>query len=320
MRRRAAHQQRERDIFLAFILNTAFALLEAVGGVFTNSLAIVSNALHDVGDSVSLLSAYVSERTSHRLPDERRTFGYRRFSLLAAFVNANILFTGSLLVLTKALPRVWDPEPVHSPGMLMLSALGILFNVLGVVRLSRGSSLSERVLRWHLWEDVLGWVVIAIVGGALLVWDIPVLDPLLTILFTVVILANVWRNLKEAVNLLLEGVPAAKSLAWVERLLRAHPGVASVHDIHLWSLDGEQDLLSAHVVPRAPGSRSQLLRSLKERVRHHGIEHAVFELEEDGSCAGGAERRIRSHLHPRVLPSLLFAIREAVRPGRNRIE
>lgn len=157
MRRRAVHQQRERDIFLAFILNTAFALIEAVGGVFTNSLAIVSNALHDVGDSISLLSAYVSERTSHRLSDERRTFGYRRLSLLAAFVNANILFTGSLLVLTKALPRVWDPEPVHSPGMLMLSALGILFNVLGVVRLSRGSSLSERVLRWHLWEDVLGW-------------------------------------------------------------------------------------------------------------------------------------------------------------------
>jgi cobalt-zinc-cadmium efflux system protein len=185
--------------------------------------------------------------------------------------------------------------------------------------LSRGNSLGERVLRWHLWEDVLGWVAVAIVGAALLVWDIPVLDPLLTILFTMVILTNVWWNLQEAVNLLLEGVPAAKPLAWVERLLKAQPGVDSVHDIHLWSLDGEQDLLSAHVVPTtARGLGSQLIRALKARVRRHGIEHAVFELEADGSCAGGAERRIRSHEHQRVFPSLFFAVARKLcgHPGR----
>lgn len=314
------HQQRERDIFLAFVLNTAFALIEAVGGILTNSLAIASNALHDLGDSFSLFSAYVSERASHRLPDERRTFGYRRLSLLAAFANANILFTGSLLVLTQALPRLLDPEPVHSKGILVLSLFGITFNLLGVFRLSRGHSLGERVLRWHLWEDVLGWVAVAIVGGVLLVWDIPVLDPLLTILFTGIILVNVGRNLKEVANLLLEGAPAAKSLGWVERLLRSQPGVASVHDIHLWSLDGEQDLLSAHVVPnKSVRPLPHLLRALKERVRRQGIEHAVFELEADGSCAGGTERRIRSHDHPRVLPSLFFAVREAIRPRRKHV-
>lgn len=318
MKHRPIHRQRERNILLALALNSGFALIEILGGVFTNSIAIVSNALHDIGDSMSLFSAYLSERTSHRLPDEKRTYGYRRLSLVAAFVNANVLFTGSLLVLVKALPRVFAPEAVHPPGMLLLSVFGILFNTLGVLRLGKSGSLSERVLRWHLLEDVFGWIAVALVGAVLLVWDIPVLDPLLTIVFTFVILMNVWRNLKEVVNLLLEGVPATKSLLWVERLLTSHRFVASVHDVHVWSLDGEQDLVSAHVVPRPRASGVGLLHELKKRVQRQGIEHSVFELEAEGACAGGAERRIRSHEHPRVLPSFFFTLLEAFRSPRRR--
>lgn len=320
MRRREIHQEREKNILLAFALNSAFALLEAVGGVLTNSLAIVSNALHDFGDSISLLSAYVSERTSHRRPDEKRTYGYRRLALVAAFVNANVLFTGSLLIVAKAVSRLIAPtESPHPPGILALSAIGILFNTLGALRLSRGRSLSERILRWHLLEDVFGWVAIAVVGTVLLFWDLPILDPLLTILFTLVILLNVWRNMRETVNLLLEGVPGTTSVAGIERALREDPDVRSVHDVHLWSLDGEQDLLSAHVVPHRTVRRAHLLlRRLKERARAQGIEHAVFELEADGICSGGVERRIVSHAHPPLLPSLFFAVGELFRRSRPR--
>lgn len=313
MRRRAVHTHREKNILLAFILNTVFAIIEAIGGLLTNSLAIVSSALHDAGDSVSLFSAYVSERSSHRLPDERRTFGYRRLALLAAFVNANLLFTGSLFVIGSALPRLLRPEAVHPPGVVGLSVLGIFFNTLGVLRLSRGRSLSERVLRWHLLEDVFGWVAVAIVGVTLLFWDIPILDPLLTILFTAVIVTNAWRNLRETANLLLEGVPVSKSVTWAERLLLKHPRVAGVHDIHLWSLDGKQDLFSAHVVPRKQAYAGALVRALKALLARHGIEHAVFEIEPDGQCAGGVERRIPSWTQPRVVPSLLMAVKSALR-------
>lgn len=313
MRRRAVHRSRERNILLAFALNSAFALIEGVGGVLTNSLAIVSSALHDLGDSVSLFSAYVSERTSHRLPDEKRTYGYRRLALIAAFVNANVLFTGSLFVVAKAVPRLLNPEPIHPPGVLLLSVVGIFFNTLGFLRLSRGQSLSERVLRWHLLEDILGWVAVAAVGSVVAVWDLPVLDPLLTIVFTAFILFNVWRNLRETVHLLLEGAPPARSVDWVARVIRGHAGVHDIHDVHVWSLDGEQDLLSAHVVARPGAAGARLLRELKQLVRRRGIEHAVFELEEDGHCAGSVERRIASDEHPRVFPSLLFSISDALR-------
>lgn len=308
MRRRKVHEQRERNILLAFLLNSAFALIEGVGGYFTNSLAITSNALHDLGDSISLFSAYVSEHASHRSPDEKRTFGYRRLSLIAAFVNANVLVSGSALVVWQAVTRLFRPEPVSSAGMLALSVIGIGFNVLGALRLSRGQSMSERVLRWHLLEDVFGWVAVAMVALVMLVRDLPILDPVLTILFTAVILVNAARNVRQTVNLLLEGVPDDESLAAVTaRLQRAH-GVANVHDIHLWSLDGEQDLLSAHVVPTGAVPIPRLLRSLKQRAERQGIEHAVFEVELEGQCAGGMEQRISSRAHPRLMPSLFFAI------------
>jgi len=313
MRRRATHRQRQRDILLAFTLNTVFAVIEGIGGLLTNSLAIVSSALHDAGDSVSLLSGYVSERSSHRLPDERRTFGYRRLALLTAFINANLLFTGSLLIIANAIPRLLRPEAVHPPGMLVLSVIGIFFNTMGVLRLSHGHSVSERVLRWHLLEDVFGWVAVAIVGTTLLFWDVPLLDPLLTILFTAIIVINVWRNLRETANLLLEGVPVSKSVAWAEHLLLSHRGVADVHDIHLWSLDGEQDLFSAHIVPQPRVQGERLTTELKELLARRGIEHAVLELERSGHCAGGAEQRIPSWTQPRVVPSLLLAAKSALR-------
>lgn len=316
MRRRAVHQERERSILIAFWLNSGFALIEAAGGLLTNSLAILSNAVHDMGDSLSLFSAYVSEHFSQRSPDERRTFGYRRLATISAFVNATALTSTSLLILARALPRLVSPEPVNSAGMVGLAVFGLLFNALGVLRLRRGTSLSERIIRWHLIEDVLGWVAIAIVGSVLFVADLPWLDPVLTLLFTGVILANVWRNAREIVNVLLEGVPPTRTTREISALLESHPGVASVHDVHVWSLDGEQDLVSAHLVPQ-PGVRTvALLRVLKDRLRRRSIEHAVFEVEPDGVCAGGMERRIPSSQQPQVFPSLLFAIGNALRGPR----
>lgn len=319
MRRRAVHHSRERNILMAFWLNSAFALIEGLGGLVTNSVAILSNAVHDLGDSLSLFGAYVSERSSHRAPDEKRTYGYRRLAMISAFANATALFSASLLIVTKAIPRLFTPEAVNSAGMVGLSIFGIVFNTLGVVRLRRGNSLSERVLRWHLLEDVFGWGAIAVVGTVLLFWDLPILDPVLTLLFVGVILTNVWRNAREIVNVLLEGVPPTHTIHEVSELLEAHPGVASVHDVHVWSLDGEQDLVSAHLVPR-PGARvARLVRTLKEQLRRRSIEHAVFEVEADGVCAGGMERRIASSAQPKLLPSLLFAVGSALKPhGRRR--
>ena len=284
------HQQRG-NLKLAFFINLGFTVLEIIGGVWTNSIAIISDAVHDLGDSLSLALAWFLDRYSKKGPDKQFSFGYARFSLLGALVNSLVLVGGSAFVLTKAIPRIFAPQEVNPQGMLVFAVLGIVANGIAVLRLKRGSSLNEKVVSWHLMEDVLGWVAVLIVSIVLLFADLPILDPILSVAITIYILFNVGKNLKEILNILLQGVPKDFSIDETEKKLQKEEGLLSVHHTHMWSLEGERILLSTHVRVRDDATQQDLV-ALKKRLRtllkEQGIDHVTIEIEfESEVCPSG---------------------------------
>jgi cobalt-zinc-cadmium efflux system protein len=279
----------ERNIRIAFLLNLLFTVGEFGGGLIFSSLAISANALHDLGDSFSLGLAWLFERLSGRSPTALFSYGYRRFSLVAAFLNGVVLLAGGAIILWSAFSRILSPVRPEAAGMLLFAVVGVLVNGAAALRLSAGHSLNEQVVAWHLVEDLLGWAAILFVSLALMVWDLPILDPAASILITLVVLANVARNLRRTVVIFLQGVPPALSLQGVEDQLLRLPGVQGVHDLHLWSLDGEHHILTVHVV--IPGGRpGEESTAIKCRVRDAatalGIGHATIEIERAGEACG----------------------------------
>jgi cobalt-zinc-cadmium efflux system protein len=279
---------REKRVRFAAFLNAAFTVLELVGGIWTNSLAILSDALHDFGDSVALLVSWIFERGARRQPDASRTFGYQRLSLFSALFSASILIGGSIVIIFQAIPRFFNPELVNAWGMVGIAVIGVIFNGAGFFLLKKGESLNEKVLSWHLLEDMLGWIGILVGGVIIYFWKIYLLDPILTVALTAFILYNVTKNLREAINILMQGVPKHINLEAVKQDILAIKGVIGLHDIHIWSLEGETDVFTAHVVLdnetlRSPEPTKQ---TIKETLLKHHIEHSTIELESKYHCSG----------------------------------
>jgi len=279
---------RQKNIKVAVLLNVSFTIIEVIGGLWTNSLTILSDALHDFGDSVTLISSFFLEKKAQKEPDARRTFGYQRLSLLSALFAAIILTAGSLFILSRAIPRLMSPEHVNAGGMIVLAIIGIVINGAGAFRLKRGQSMNEKVLTWHLLEDVLGWTVVLIGSIIIRFWDSHIIDPLMTIGYTLFILWGVGKNVKETLNIFLEGVPAHINIDHIKEGLTKIDGVLGVHDVHVWSLEGETDIFTGHVVAdeKLFTDTDNTRRLIKDELSKHHIEHSTIELETDKFCSG----------------------------------
>jgi cobalt-zinc-cadmium efflux system protein len=279
---------KERRILYALLLNISLTILEVLGGFWTNSLAILSDAIHDFGDSVALGSSWILERKAKKIPDKLRTYGYQRLSLFSALFSALVLVAGSLIIFFQAIPRLYNPQLVDASGMFGLAIIGILLNGVGVILLKKGQSQNEKILSWHLLEDVLGWVVILIGSVTIYFWDIYIIDPIMTIGLTGFILYNVIKNLKETTNILLQGVPGHISIKNMEKNILDIEGVLGVHDIHVWSLEGETDVFTGHVIVQESqyGKPDQIRNKIKMVLFNHHIEHSTIELEREGFCSG----------------------------------
>tara|TARA_R110002072_G_scaffold77138_1_gene180283 strand:- start:9584 stop:10492 length:909 start_codon:yes stop_codon:yes gene_type:complete len=231
----------------AFFLNVSFTIIEFIGGWLTNSTAIMADAVHDLGDSLSIGLAWLLNKLGAKQPNGLFTYGYQRFSLLGALINGFVLIAGSLWVLSAAIPRLFEPQQPYAVGMFWLAVLGVAVNGYAAFKLSHGKTLNERVLNWHLMEDVLGWVAVLIVAVTLMFVDWPILDPLLSIAFTLFILVNVVRNLIEAGSLLMQSTPNRSLHTSVTEIFLGIEHIEETHHVHLWSLDGENHVLTAHL-------------------------------------------------------------------------
>ncbi|GHA79241.1 cation diffusion facilitator family transporter [Pontibacter akesuensis] len=279
------HHGAGSNIKVAFFLNLGFTVLEIFGGLWINSVAILSDALHDLGDSLSLGLAWYFEKVAKRGRNEKYTFGYKRFSLLGAVINSVILLVGSFFILWEAVPRIWDPQEVNAPGMMAFAVIGILVNGAAVLRLKSGDSLNERAVRLHLLEDVLGWVAVLVGGIVMYFYDVPFLDPLLSVIITLYVLYNVIGNLRDTSKILLQASPPHIKPDDVAAKLKSVEEIKSLHDLHIWTLDGSYNVLTMHAVV-APNLPAQQAQDLKKRVRSlmadMDIQHVTLELEAPG--------------------------------------
>jgi cobalt-zinc-cadmium efflux system protein len=283
------HSHGEANISFAFWLNTAFAIIELVGGYLTNSVAIMSDALHDFGDSFSLGISWYFQRVSKKKRDEKYSYGYKRFSFLGAFVNSIVLTVGSVIIIEESVRRVLSPEQPNATGMIWLAVLGISANGLAMLRLKKGKSINERVVYLHFIEDVLGWVAVLIGAIVMKFYTVPILDPILSIGIAGYILLNVYRNIKESLGIVLQAAPENVSEQQIKEAVLKYPEVLSVHDVHLWTMDGTYNVLSMHIVvspEKAIGDLEGLKHKIKHAMEHLDISHTTLEMETDTAhCA-----------------------------------
>lgn len=281
-----------KSLGVAFLLNLSFTIFEVIGGLMTNSVAILSDAVHDAGDSFSLGLAWYLQRIANRESDTNFTYGYRRFSALGALITGLLLVVGIVFVLVNAIPRLAHPEPVHGAGMMGIAIVGIVFNGAAALRLRGGSSLNERVASWHLLEDVLGWAAVLVGSVIVLLWNLPIVDPILSILISAFVLRNMLKNLKKVFAVFLQQVPDGFKTDLFVRSVLALSKVKDVHHTHVWTLDGEHHVLTTHIILDQSATREEVAAikcEVTNLLNHDAFEHVTIDIEIEGDpCASAS--------------------------------
>ena len=273
----------EKNILIAFLLNLLFSIIEFIGGAITNSVAIISDSIHDMGDAMSIGVSFFLERKSTKSPDNKYTYGYIRYSVLGSIITTFILLGGSVLVIYNAIGRLVNPVEINYNGMIGFAVLGVLINFLAAYFTKEGDSLNQKSVNLHMLEDVLGWVVV--LAGAIIMrfTDIKIIDPILSIGVAIFILINSLKTLKEVVDLFLEKTPNNIDIDEIKEHLLEIKGVIDVHHIHIRSIDGFNNYATMHIV--VDGDYKQIKDKIKEKLEEHGIAHTTIEFEgKDEKC------------------------------------
>lgn len=267
----------DKNILIAFILNLAFSVFEFLGGVFTGSVAIISDAVHDLGDAASIGISYFLERKSKHRPDEKFTFGYARFSVIGSVITTLILLFGSVAVAFNAVNRIIHPTDIHYDGVIVFAVIGMCINSLAAFATRDGKSLNQKAVNLHMLEDVLGWAVVLIGAVIMRFTGLAIIDPILSIGIAVFITVHAVGNLKEAVELLLQKAPHNMDVGEIKAHLSELDGILDVHHIHVWSMDGQSNCATMHIVTNE--NPHEIKEKVRTELRRHDITHATLELE-----------------------------------------
>lgn len=267
----------DKKILVAFILNLSFSVFEFIGGIITGSVAISSDAVHDLGDAVGIGISYLLEKTSKKQPDEKYTYGYARYSVIGSVLTTFILLFGSAAVIFNAIRRIIEPSEINYDGMIIFAVAGVAVNFCAAFFTRDGDSLNQKAVNLHMLEDVLGWAVVLAGAVVMRITDCAVIDPVMSIGVSVFILTNAVRNLKEAVDLFLEKSPNGISANELSEHISEIDGVIGVHHIHIWSMDGQSNYATMHIVTNSDAHK--IKEKIREELREHGISHVTLELE-----------------------------------------
>lgn len=267
----------EKNILVAFILNFAFSIFEFIGGALTGSVAIISDAVHDIGDALSIGISYFLERKSKKQPDEIYTYGYARYSVIGSLITTVVLLFGSLAVIYNAVIRILNPVEINYDGMIIFAIIGAAVNFIAAYFTKDGDSLNQKAVNLHMIEDVLGWIVVLIGAVIMRFTDLYIIDPVMSICVAVFIFINATKNLKQAAELFLEKIPSDIDIEEIKEHVLEIDGVCGVHHIHIWSMDGYNNYATMHVV--TDENSVKIKKEIKEELKEHNIAHATLELE-----------------------------------------
>ena len=292
----------QKNILIAFILNISFSIFELLGGIFTNSISIMSDAVHDFGDALSIGISLVLEKISKKKPDEKYTYGYARYSVLGALITTIVLTIGSIFVILGGINRILNPETINYDEMIIFAIFGVVVNFLAAYFTREGDSINQKAVNLHMLEDVLGWIVVLI--GAILMkfTNISLIDSIMSIGIAIFILINAFRNLKDILDLFLEKTPKNISVEEIKKHLLNIKEIVDVHHIHIWSMDGITNYSTMHIV-----IEDNNIKELKSKVRNEmselGISHTTIEIEykddncEEKECEVKTNNEVINHHH-----------------------
>lgn len=264
----------EKDILIAFLLNLFFSIFEIVGGIFTNSVSILSDAIHDLLDSLSIGLSFFLEKKSKKKPDEIYTYGYTRYSVLGAFFTTVILSISSILIIYHSVERIFNPIEINYNGMFIIAIFGVIVNFLAAFFTKNGNSLNEKAVSLHMIEDVMGWVVVLIGALIIKITKIFWIDSVISIVVSTLIFIKAISHLNEILDLFLMKKPLDIDVDEIKEHLLSIKGVKDVHHIHIWSLDGKNNFATLHAV-----SDDNVKDEIRKELKEHGINNATIELE-----------------------------------------
>lgn len=283
-------EENQRRLLLVIGLGLVVLVLEVVGGIVANSLVLLSDAAHMSTDVASVLLAYAAGRLAMRAANDRKTYGYARAEIVAAFLNAIALWFVSAYFIYEAWQRLRAPPEVDATIVIAVGVLSLGVNVGLAVVLHRGSghSLNVRSAYVHILSDALGSAAAIVAGVGILIFDARWLDPATSIVIAVLILLWTWRLTRDTLHILLEGAPHAVSAEAVRSTIARVPGVAGVHDLHVWSITTGMENMSAHVVVDDPAVGPAVVRDIRSRLKsEHALDHVTIEVEgRDSDCEG----------------------------------
>ncbi len=283
----------ESRLWIAFGLTSTFMMVEVIGGLWTGSLALISDAMHMMTDAIALLLALIAIRAGRKAADLMRTYGYARFEILAAAVNALVLLGVAFYILYEAYRRLDAPPDIQSGGMLVVAIAGLVINLVSMRLLAsaKDESLNVKGAYLEVWADMLGSV--AVIAGAIIIWltGWQWVDSALAVAIGFMVFPRTWVLLRECINLLLEGVPPGMSLTAVRDTIAGTAGVASVHDIHLWAITQKQPLLTGHVVLAAGADGENVRLDIERRLQEgFDLHHTTLQMER-------TDRSSEEHIH-----------------------
>lgn len=285
----------ERNILIAFILNLSFSVFEFIGGILTGSVAIVSDALHDAGDAASIGISYFLEKKSKKQPDENYTYGYARYSVIGGLITTLILLIGSGIMTYNAVGRILSPTRINYDGMIIFAVVGVCVNFCAALFTRGEGSVNQRAVNLHMLEDVLGWAVVLIGAVVMKFTDFVLLDPIMCIGVSAFIIVGTVRNLKEIFELFLEKAPMSVRINDVKKHIADIEGVLDVHHIHLWSMDGNRNYATVHVV--TDSEAQEIKKQIRKELHEHGIDHVTIEIEKSTEHCHEKECHIEHHSH-----------------------
>lgn len=274
----------QRNILVAFLLNLGFSVFEFFGGIFTGSVAILSDAVHDLGDALGIGVSWFLERKSKRQADHTYTYGYARFSVLGSVFTCGILLLGSVGVVVSAVGRLMNPVPIRYDGMILFAVVGVAVNLAAAFVTRKGESLNQKAVNLHMLEDVLTWVVVLVGAVVMRYTDWAVIDPLVSVGVAVYVFIHAVGHLRAAVDIFLEKVPEDYAVEKIKARVEEVDGIENAHHIHVRSIDGYTHAASLHVV--CDGDPAAAKAAVRAVLGEMGIAHVTVEVEAEGETCG----------------------------------
>lgn len=272
-----------KNIKIAFYLNIFFSILECIGGLLTNSISIISDSIHDFGDALSIGVSYLFEKKSNKLPNNKYTYGYLRYSLLGALFTSLVLLLGSIIVIYNAILRIKSPVSINYEGMIIFAIFGIIINGYAAYKTSKGNKTNEKVISLHMLEDVLGWIAVLVGSIIMKIFNLPLIDPILSIIIAIYILIHVYKYIKETFDIFMEKVPDDITIEDIKNsIINKYNNISDIHHIHIWSLDGINNYLTAHVKLKSMQKEEDIILlkgNIKKQLYKNNIKHATLEIE-----------------------------------------